>query len=744
MSRRKPLFSSFSAVRSPFVALTLGALGWSVGGCALFNQPQSFAPEPVAPYQTVQPPRQTATVANVDAVNNGNNVKIDSAPSPTRAPKAPATVPTFREVASESSTQAVQKPTETESVARGQVAGNAATAPAPASPSPFPTLGSDFPTVDAPLAPPTESELPDFIANGGADVPEPSRRSLYDAETTAEPSRKSLSDAAQNERELEANYNAWLEKQKAKQKEEEKIPEYLRPLPDDRALFNDPSSPFARRNDDKENEFIRQVTAADLSMMTESQNGPGSRELLDWEKETPLPVDWSKYPLTIAKIRDWLGMGPDEREALEYMRQACEKQNEYTRTKEPKLLKEAAILYERAAKKWPGKVYEDQYGDPKNGVNVGVVNLDPVKEEGESDFELAESDEEDDAFKIPLLRIPAGKFDRKESGPNSALIEEDGLFYAGECWFFYKDYNRALRCYKTLISTYNASVYKKTATRRLYYIGCYWTEVSERNTTPSVNLTEKDKPRFSSFAGACEAFKTIYMNDASDSGLAPAALFALANAYMRRGVNQGDGAFAEAAQHYKQLYEFYPGSKYAEDACQLAMIALHKSYQGPMYDEGPLVEARRLAETALKSGRGNVDVINEELDNIKEEQARHLFVAGQYYEKRGNFASARSFYNRLVREHPNSDYASEGARAYENIASKPAEADQFAWIRTVAPFMPKSKNQYFEEAPAAELSEIARRDERLDQIGKEAPLDDEKTVREERVAAEPETSPKRF
>ena len=35
------------------------------------------------------------------------------------------------------------------------------------------------------------------------------------------------------------------------------------------------------------------------------------------------------------------------------------------------------------------------------------------------------------------------------------------------------------------------------------------------------------------------------------------------------------------------------------------------------------------------------------------------------------------------------------------------------------PFLPKSKNQYFEEAPSEQLSKIARRDESLDSIGKD-------------------------
>lgn len=568
--------------------------------------------------------------------------------------------------------------------------------------APFPTVDPSFPTFDPPTldapvsdagdasAPPTVSELPAFLTEGTA-LGEPT--DAPESDKVDEPRRESLADKEETERRLEQEYADWVKKQKERQKSLDKTPRYLQPISQNGDVFKDPNGPFARQ--ERESSFIRQVTAADLGMMTDAEY---SRELYDWEKEEPTPIDWSKYALTVDRIRGWFGMGPDERVALEYMRQACEKQKEYYKTKEPKLLKEAAVLYERAAERWPG----------------------------------------------PALK-PRRDFSKKENvGEYGTLIEEDGLFFAGECWFFYKDYNRALVCFRALVKTYANSIYKDTAMKRLYHIGCYWTECSEEATGPSVNLTEKDKPRFSSFAGAQKAFETIFLNDASDSGLAPAALFALANAHMRRGVNPGDGAFATAAQYYKQLYEFYPGSQYAEDACRLAMIALHKSYQGPFYDTAPLEQARALAETAQKSGRGNMDVVLEELEKIKEEQAKQLYTVGQYYEKRGNFASARTYYNRLVREFPNSFYATQAAQSYETIAEKPAEADQFAWIRPVAPFLPKSKNQYFEEAPPAELARVARREESLDRIGVDASDEASQADPErENVAADPD-APKRY
>ena len=421
---------------------------------------------------------------------------------------------------------------------------------------------------------------------------------------------------------------------------------------------------------EKVGKVIETLTFISVASMLEGDEEM-TRDLLAWEEEEPTPLDWSKYA---ERLWEWLGMGPDERAALELMRQACQKQKEYSETRDKTCLRDAARLYERAAKRWPGPIFKP-----------------------------------DDYKKHPFA-IPK----------RDTLIEEDGVFYAGECWFFYRDFPNALRCYKALVSNYQNSIYRNTAMKRLFYIGTYWVKCSEQSSGPQVNVTERDKPMFSPFSGAEKAFSAIFLNDASDGGLAPDALFALANAYMRRGVVQGDGSYEVAARYYKQLYEFYPGNRHAEDASRLAMIALHKSYQGVFYDDAPLNEARQIAEAIIKSGRGNLDVAYEELENIKEEQAHRLYELGKYYEKRGSFASSRSYYNRLVKEYPNTEYAVEGARRYGEIADKPAEVDQLSWVRPVMPFLPKSKNEYFEERPSADLEKIARRDESLDAIGKSA------------------------
>ncbi len=447
-------------------------------------------------------------------------------------------------------------------------------------------------------------------------------------------SRQSIVDKEKTEKELEVRYQEWEQTQKKNKKGERNVPEYLRPLTDDRAVFNDPDSPFVqeeRQNNDRR--FVRQVTAADLNLMSQISS---RKELMDWEKEMEMPIDWSKYSAKTlwSKWRDWLGMGPNEKEAIALMKQACEKHMLYENTKETKHLFEAAKLYEKAGKKW-----------------------------------------------------------------TDSILEEDALFYAGECLFFANSYDSAMRHYKMLVSKYSNSILKKAAIERLYYIGCYWVQCSETETSV-MNLTNKQKPKMTStFSGAKKAFEAIFMNDTSDDGRAPDALMALANAYMRRGVEQGDASFESAAQYYRQLYEFYPTCKHADKAYQFTIISLHQSYRGPLYDTRPLKQAEEIAETAKRIGKGDLLVINAELAKIKEEQARHLWIRGQYYEKRGYYASARSYYNQLSKEFPGSEYTQQAIARYLQIKDMPAEADTFSWVRPVMPFLPENNSEYFEDRP---------------------------------------------
>ena len=524
--------------------------------------------------------------------------------------------------------------------------------PAPAA-APRPDYGgfAEVETLDDPesaASPPGESEFPEFARNA-YEALEPSEQELTSVinreKGKPERERKSIAEKEEAEKELKAEYDAWLAKQRAGQKEKDKLPRYLQPLEDDHEIFESEDSPYARGKEQsaaEEHKFVREISAADLNLMSDVSS---NRELMDWEKEQDAPVDWSKYSASTLynKWRDYIGMGPNEKEALAIMKKATLALMEWEKTEDPKQLREAGELYEKAGKKWP-----------------------------------------------------------------DSILEEDALFYAGECSFFGRNYTKAKTFYKALLKKYSNSVLRRDAMERLYWIGVYWVKCAEEDPEVIGRFEGKERPRFSDFAGAKDAFETIFTNDVSDRGRAPDAVFALANAYMRRGVQQGDASFEEAAKYYQRLYEFYPACKYADRAYQLAMLALYQSYRGPFYDSTPLRRAEEIAKTAQRAHKGDPKVIEEQLRLIREKQAEYLLVRGEYYEKKKIYASARGYYQRLIKEFPDSEYAAKGAERYTAIRENPAESDQFALIRPIAPFLPETNNQYYEDQPSERLSAAVR------------------------------------
>ncbi len=606
----------------------------------------SAAPSSVAAPMSSVVPAVSATPSSVAAPMSSAVPAVSAAPSSVAAPM-PSVVPAFPVYPSSIAGTVPATPPVSTTAINTKYSGTAAANNSYGS-------GSGTSSVSGPgtkvalvsesgqTVPPASNDLPRFARNSYDNSLEnlDAKRKAPGTGTSnfAEPNRQSLTDKVQVEKELEEKYQAWL---KSKQTEKQvKGQSFLDPLSDDRAVFDDPNSPFARKTKgENDKRFVREITAADLSMMSEVSS---RKELLDWEKdEKTSSVDWSKYSASTlwSKWKDFAGMSPNEKEANVIMKEATEEHGRFEDDKDKKHLTKAADLYEKAGRRWP-----------------------------------------------------------------DSILEEDALFYSGECSFFAENYPRAMRCYKQLVTKYTNSVLKKQAVERLYYIGCYWVKCSEEDHS-IVNISDKTKPSFSSFSGAKKAFEAVYLNDTSDNGRAPDALFALGNAYMRRACVQGDASYESAARYYRQLYEFYPASKHTEKAYQLAIIALHKSYRGPSYDSRTLKQAVEIAKAAQGAGKGDQKLIQEELESIRGEQATQMMFRGKYYEKRGNYASARAYYNRLARDFPEHDLSQEAAKRYAEIKDRPAEEDQYAWIRPVLPFIPKSDNVYYEDHPEKQVQE---------------------------------------
>lgn len=381
-------------------------------------------------------------------------------------------------------------------------------------------------------------------------------------------------------------------------------PDYLKPL-------NHWDGPFANRIRSKtlEQDIIRQVGHEEINkQMTFSEPE------YDWEKEEPKRgFDWSVLAPanTYHKVRDWLGLGPDENKANEFM----EKGKEILRTnpdlKDQKKNLEAAKHFTNAGKKFPDSV-----------------------------------------------------------------LEEDALNFAGECYYFSDDYSNAFSAYQKLIVNYQHSKHMDNAVRRVFKIGRYWEQESEKKSM-GVNAMNKSMPSYDTFGHAKKAYETIFIHD-PHGPVSDDALMALATAYLKRGRYQGDDNYNQAAYYYQQLREYHPSSKHIAVAHQNELYARTQAYLGPQHPSRTLGEARKLADISLWQFGSELDSedkanILEIKENIMASEAERLWEMGyQYYDlKKRHYGAARLHYNKLIAEYPQTVYAEKARKRLDKIEGQP-------------------------------------------------------------------------
>ncbi|MDR0871737.1 MAG: tetratricopeptide repeat protein [Planctomycetaceae bacterium] len=158
----------------------------------------------------------------------------------------------------------------------------------------------------------------------------------------------SLEQQAKKEEEEAKERQRLLELATAKQKDG--TPEYLKPL-------THWDGPFANREKKQsiEQDIIRQVGYVDVSK--EFDNSP----VYDWEKEEQKGFDWDLLdPVNFfTKVRDWVGLGPDERKANAAMKKGREILMSNPGLKDKKKSIEAAKEFTEAAKRFPDSVLEE-------------------------------------------------------------------------------------------------------------------------------------------------------------------------------------------------------------------------------------------------------------------------------------------------------------------------------------------------------------------------------------------------
>jgi len=269
-------------------------------------------------------------------------------------------------------------------------------------------------------------------------------------------------------------------------------------------------------------------------------------------------------------------------------------------------------------------------------------------------------------------------------------LEEDALFMLAESQFFSDQYAKALDTYGKLMKKHDYSRYLEKAAAREFALGRYWEQIDAHQphwpTTP--NFTDRTRPLFDTWGHAIKAYESVCLTDPTGP-LADDAVMASGNAYFVK------GRYEDAAEHYDRVRRDYPKSEHFVQASVLGMKSKQEMYQGPMYDGKPLDEAAQIADLSLAQFPDRLGPEKDRMlrarNQMTEQKAERQWTLGQYYDKRRYYGAARFYYQSLMREYPQTQFARQAKQRYDQIKDWPASPpNYFQWIEDVLP----SKRKY--------------------------------------------------
>ncbi len=266
-----------------------------------------------------------------------------------------------------------------------------------------------------------------------------------------------------------------------------------------------------------------------------------------------------------------------------------------------------------------------------------------------------------------------------------SIVEEDALFYLGESQFFADQYPKAQDTYGRLLKEYGNSRHLDTVSKRLFSIGRYWEQQHGQNphwpVTP--NLTDGSRPMFDTLGRAIKAYETVSIHDPTGP-LADDAVMATAVAFFQ------DGRWEQAAFQFDVLRKQYPKSEHQAKAHLLGLQARLRVYQGPAYDNTPLLQADEIAKQALTQFPTELAderaMVLKERDRVVEQRAARDWLMAEFYDGKNNFGAARYYYRAIIKDYPLTSYSQRAQQRLGEIRGEPDNPPKrFQWLTDLFP-----------------------------------------------------------
>jgi outer membrane protein assembly factor BamD (BamD/ComL family) len=265
--------------------------------------------------------------------------------------------------------------------------------------------------------------------------------------------------------------------------------------------------------------------------------------------------------------------------------------------------------------------------------------------------------------------------------PDSAL-EEDGLFMAGESYFFADRLPAANEMYELLLKNHPNSRHLDRVEARRFSIADFWVDLERYDPQSSLtfNFTDDTRPFNGTRRTAIKVFDKIRLDDPTGD-LADDATLAAANAWFEA------GDYFKADQSYSDMRAMFPTSEHAFAAHYLGVKAKLLCYQGPDYggqvlDEAEqlIVHMRRAFPKECREGE-NENFLNRAYAEVRFLKAEQEWTRAAYYDFRAEYGAARLHYQNVLRDYDDTPFADKARERLGEIANRPSVPPQrFGWL----------------------------------------------------------------
>ena len=264
---------------------------------------------------------------------------------------------------------------------------------------------------------------------------------------------------------------------------------------------------------------------------------------------------------------------------------------------------------------------------------------------------------------------------------SESAVEEDALYFEGESYFFADRYVQANRAFEKLVNEYAGTKHMDMAENRRYAIALYWLQLSDKDSMMALN--DPKRPKTGLAKEARRVLHQIRMDDPTGQ-LADDAAMSLAKAFLKADMNY------EAADTLEDLRRNYPGSEYQFDAHMLELEAQLAVYQGPAYDDQPLMKADEILKSIVRTfpqeSKGEIAYLEKQSARVQNMLGERDLNMAEYFERRGENLAARFHYQKVKEKFEGSSIAEQVDQRMAETHKLPDRPGQHAkWLVDLFP-----------------------------------------------------------